>query len=186
MGDTEWVLADRGKWAEQRRLRFDLEELLGRRDASTLEALTALLHRDTLAPESGTSLVDTLDDSSHKHAYEVSEDLKYALQASIEAIGNEAIRYRREVSKAKVYGDEIDAQQLAIECIRYMYRILFLLYIEARPELGYAPMGSEAYRLGYSFERLRELEEENRRLKKMYAEERLKAEIIQEAMAKKW
>ena len=27
---------------------------------------------------------------------------------------------------------------------------------------------------------------ENRRLKKMYAEERLKAEIIQEAMAKKW
>ena len=31
--------------------------------------------------------------------------------------------------------------------------------------------------------RLRELEDENRRLKKMYAEERLKAEIIQEAMA---
>ena len=34
--------------------------------------------------------------------------------------------------------------------------------------------------------RLRELEDENRRLKKMYAEERFKAEIIQEAMAKKW
>lgn len=34
--------------------------------------------------------------------------------------------------------------------------------------------------------RLNELEDENRRLKKMYAEERLKAEIIQEAMAKKW
>ena len=34
--------------------------------------------------------------------------------------------------------------------------------------------------------RLRELEDENRRLKKMYTEERLKAEIIQEAMAKKW
>jgi len=33
---------------------------------------------------------------------------------------------------------------------------------------------------------VKELEEENRRLKKMYAEERLKAEIIQEAMAKKW
>ena len=32
--------------------------------------------------------------------------------------------------------------------------------------------------------RLKELEDENRRLKKMYAEERLKAEIIQEAMAK--
>ncbi len=34
--------------------------------------------------------------------------------------------------------------------------------------------------------RRKELEEENRRLKKMYTEERLKAEIIQEAMAKKW
>ncbi len=34
--------------------------------------------------------------------------------------------------------------------------------------------------------RMKELEEENRRLKKMYAEERLKSEIIQEAMAKKW
>lgn len=34
--------------------------------------------------------------------------------------------------------------------------------------------------------RLRELEGENQRLKKMYADERLKAEIIQEAMAKKW
>ena len=34
--------------------------------------------------------------------------------------------------------------------------------------------------------RLKELETENRQLKKMYAEERLKAEIIQEAMQKKW
>ena len=34
--------------------------------------------------------------------------------------------------------------------------------------------------------RMEELEEENRRLKKRYAEERLKSEIIQEAMAKKW
>ena len=34
--------------------------------------------------------------------------------------------------------------------------------------------------------RLKELEAENQRLKKMYAEERLKAEIAREAMAKKW
>jgi putative transposase len=34
--------------------------------------------------------------------------------------------------------------------------------------------------------RMKELEEESRRLKKMYAEERLKSEIIQEAMEKKW
>jgi hypothetical protein len=34
--------------------------------------------------------------------------------------------------------------------------------------------------------RMKELEDENRRLKKMYADERLKAEIVQEALAKKW
>ncbi len=34
--------------------------------------------------------------------------------------------------------------------------------------------------------RLKELEDENRRLKKMYAEERLKAEILKEAIEKKW
>ena len=34
--------------------------------------------------------------------------------------------------------------------------------------------------------RMKELEEENRRLKRMYAEERMKAEIVAEALAKKW
>ncbi len=34
--------------------------------------------------------------------------------------------------------------------------------------------------------RLKELEDEDRRLKKMYAEERLKADILKEAIEKKW
>tara|TARA_R110002074_G_scaffold262085_1_gene434346 strand:- start:23 stop:289 length:267 start_codon:yes stop_codon:yes gene_type:complete len=34
--------------------------------------------------------------------------------------------------------------------------------------------------------RLKELEDENRRLKKMYAEVRLKAEVLNEAITKKW
>jgi putative transposase len=34
--------------------------------------------------------------------------------------------------------------------------------------------------------RMKELETENARLKKMYVEERLKAEILQEAITKKW
>jgi len=34
--------------------------------------------------------------------------------------------------------------------------------------------------------RMKELEDENRRLKKMYAEERLKAEVLNEAITKKW
>ena len=34
--------------------------------------------------------------------------------------------------------------------------------------------------------RMKALEEENRRLKKMYLEEKLKAEIVAEALQKKW
>ena len=34
--------------------------------------------------------------------------------------------------------------------------------------------------------RLKEMEEESRRLKKMYLEEKLKAEIVAEALEKKW
>jgi putative transposase len=34
--------------------------------------------------------------------------------------------------------------------------------------------------------RLKELEDENRRLKKMYMDEKLKAEVVAEAIAKKW
>ena len=34
--------------------------------------------------------------------------------------------------------------------------------------------------------RMKELEEENRRLKKMYVEEKIKADIVAEALAKKW
>ena len=33
---------------------------------------------------------------------------------------------------------------------------------------------------------VKDLEEESRRLKRMYAEERMKAEIVAEALAKKW
>ena len=48
--------------------------------------------------------------------------------------------------------DDALAGRLGLECLRYMYRLLFLFYIEARPDLGYAPMDSETYRKGYSLE----------------------------------
>ena len=154
------LLLERGKWTHNRLLRFDLDEILGRREDATLKAAAALLHRDCLLPPDGRSLLDSLDENSFKHAFAVSEDLKYALRESIELIGNEAIRYLREVLKDKVYDrpDDALAGQLGRECLRYMYRLLFLFYIEARPDLGYAPMDSETYLKGYSLEHLRDLE----------------------------
>ena len=154
------LLIERGKWTHNRLLRFDLDEILGRREDATLKAAAALLHRDCLLPADGQSLLDSLDENSHKHAFAVSEDLKYALRESIELIGNEAIRYLREVLRDKLYDrtDDALAGQLGLECLRYMYRLLFLFYIEARPDLGYAPLDSETYRKGYSLEHLRDLE----------------------------
>ena len=43
--------------------------------------------------------------------------------------------------------------------MRYLYRLLFLFYVESRPELEVVPMNAEAYRLGYSLEALRDLEQ---------------------------
>ena len=156
------LLLERSKWTHNRLLRFDFAEILGRRDDTTLKAAAVLLHRDSLLPPDGQShgLLDRLDENSHKHAFAVSEDLKYALRESIELVGNEVVRYMRAVRHDKLFGLEDDALagQLGLECLRYMYRLLFLFYIEARPELGYAPVASDAYRKGYSLEHLRDLE----------------------------
>ena len=155
------LLLERGKWTHNRALRFDLAEILGRRDDATLKATAALLHRDSLLPPDGQShsLLDRLDENSHKHAFAVSEDLKYALRESIELVGNEVVWYMREVRHEKLFDlDDALASRLGLECLRYMYRLLFLFYIEARPELGYAPVRSDAYRKGYSLEHLRDLE----------------------------
>ena len=153
------ILIERGKWTHNRLLRFDLDDALGRREDHTLKAAAALLHRECLLPEQGASLLDSLDDNSHKHAFAVSEDLKYALRESIELIGNETIWYLREVARDRVYRlDDALAGELGLQSLRYMYRLLFLFYIEARPDLGYAPIEAEAYRKGYGLERLRDLE----------------------------
>ena len=54
---------------------------------------------------------------------------------------------------------ELDAGQLSLECLRLVYRLLFMFYIEARPELSYVPIAkSDIYLKGYSLESLRDLE----------------------------
>jgi very-short-patch-repair endonuclease len=164
----QMVLIDRHKWNASRLLRFDWAELLNERDADSLLAAATLLHREHTCPTEGSALLDELDENSHRHTYSVSEDLKFALREAIEVLGNEVLHYRRTVSKRRVFSTEtqqergereIDPDQLKQECLRWVYRLLFVFYIEARPELGYVPMGSDVYREGYSLETLRDLEQ---------------------------
>lgn len=158
LGNRQCLLLDRTKWAQNRLLRFDFEEILGRKEVEILKATAALLHKDSICPEQGQNLLDSLDENSHKHAFAVSEDLKYALRESIELLGDEAAKQLIEKGFTYDGQNNIDPNQLSLECLRYMYRMLFLFYIEARPELQYAPTDSETYLKGYSLEALRELE----------------------------
>ena len=165
LGLDEWLLLDRYKWPNNRALRFAWADILDRKDADTLKACAALLHKDSLAPGEGNALLESLDENAHKHAFGVSEDLKYALREAIELLGNEAarqLRQRAQDMNKSVFTSEqykLDAGELSLECLRMVYRLLFMFYIEARPELGYVPIQkSEVYLKGYSLESLRDLE----------------------------
>ena len=164
VGLDQWLLLDRYKWPNNRALRFDWAEILDRKDSDTLKACAALLHKNSLAPGEGNSLLERLDENAHKHAFGVSEDLKYALREAIELLGNEAANQLRQQASDAKKGffsgkEQLDPSDLSLECLRMVYRLLFMFYIEARPELGYVPISkSEVYLKGYSLESLRDLE----------------------------
>ena len=151
------VLIERAKWAQKRYLRFDIEDIIARKEDAMLKAISVLLHTDSLAPTDGLSLLDTLDENSHKHAFGVTEDLKYSLRSAVELLGNEAIYYHLQNNPNFLQTPNIESD-LTREALRYMYRMLFLFYIESRPELGFIPSKSQAFLKGYSLETLRDLE----------------------------
>ncbi len=154
------IHAERHKWGQGKYLLFDVDELLGRKQADALKAAAALLARDALCPNDGAVLHDTLDENSHKHAFAVSSDLKYGLRRAVELLANEYVWYQRTVAKQALFGDDDLARKLTVESLTYLYRMLFLFYAEARgEEVGVLPMKSDEYREGYSLESLRDLEQ---------------------------
>ncbi len=158
----ELVLVDRNKWPEKRYLSFDMDEIFRRREESSFQAVATFLAYSSLCPQTGDILLDELDRESREHASEVSDSLRYALRECVELLGNEVI-FDWTHNKGRSLGkDPIDAGELTIECLRYMYRMLFLLFMEARPDLGFAPTKSEAYLKSYSLESIRSIAENHR------------------------
>ncbi len=158
IGIDQIALIDRNKWNEKRYLQFSLDDIFSRHEESTFMALTVLLHKESLCPADGAAcLLDSLDENSHKHSAGVSDALKYALRECIEILGNEVIYDMKTRQGINLEEHPVDAGELTLECLRYMYRFLFMLFIEARPELGYAPMKSQTYVQGYSLEGLRDV-----------------------------
>ena len=156
----QWALvAERGRWPEGRWLAVNVQLVVERyetaRGGEVERALTCLDARSLLPTAEGeTWWAATLEDSA-AHTVGVSKDLREGVRSSIEIIANEVVR-RRAARGLEPLPQE-RAQDLALQSLRYIYRIIFLLYAEASPELGVLPVGAAEYDAGYGLDRLREL-----------------------------
>ncbi|MGA5758833.1 class I SAM-dependent DNA methyltransferase [Nonomuraea bangladeshensis] len=155
------ILADRATWGEGRYLAVSLDVALGRNDPAELEVIAALFGADSLLPpaEGGSEPLADLLTSSRNHAVGVSKELRDGLKESVELIANEVLARIRAagVQAGDIMEPTALARELGRESLRYLYRILFLLYAEARPELGILPTDDEDYTRGYSLARLGDL-----------------------------
>lgn len=155
----QWVLlAEAERWAEGRYLAVDLLVVAERRDdtrGGEIDRVAAILGSQALLPDADGNIwwAGVLDDSI-KHTVGVSKDLREGIRLSIEIIANDVVARRAERGLPL---HDIDAQQLAKDALRFLYRILFLLYAEASPELRVLPSGAPEYGEGYGLDRLREL-----------------------------
>ncbi|MFJ4279492.1 hypothetical protein [Streptomyces massasporeus] len=158
------VLADRTAWSEGRYLAVSLDSALERRDdrpGGELDTIAALFGADSLrVPETGgTNPLDDLISKSGKHAVGVSTELREGLKDSVELIAQAVLKRLGEqgVTAADLDDPQRLARRLTRESLRYLYRILFLLYAEARPELGILPSDYPEYGAGYGLQRLGDL-----------------------------
>lgn len=151
------VLAERETWPLGRYLAVDLGLAVERNDQKAKGELTRvvaiLAAEHTMRGADGTTWwLDTLT-QAREHSVKVSEELRGAIKASIEIIGNDVLQRR---AQQDVHTD-IDGNELANQALRYLYRILFLLFAESSPELQILPTGDNDYDEGYGLSRLRDL-----------------------------
>lgn len=159
LGLSQLVLVDRQKWLGRSVLRFELHEIFSRNEKETLNATACFLAREARAPETGVPLADRLEEEAQRHANTVTASLKKTVRDAIEILGQEVL----DVTEGKYpsgpgKGTWIDGKDLSLECLRYMYRLLFLFYAEANPKLGVLDLKDPVYAEGYSLQALRELE----------------------------
>ena len=93
---------------------------------------------------------------SVQHTVGVSKDLREGIRLSVEIIANEVVR-RRRAAGLPIEGEPGLASDLTRQSLRFLYRILFVLYAETSNELGVLPVTDPQYRAGYGIDRLRDL-----------------------------
>ncbi|MGW4411890.1 class I SAM-dependent DNA methyltransferase [Nonomuraea sp. NPDC004702] len=153
------VLAERERWAEGRYLAVDLQLVCERNDTrrgGEIDRALTCLCAESIAPDADGNLWwHGVLEESVKHTVGVSQDLRDGVRLSIEVIANEVVERRRARGLNPLPAAQ--ANELAKQSLRFLYRILFLLYAEASPELGVLPVDAREYDAGYSLDRLREL-----------------------------
>jgi hypothetical protein len=153
------LVAERERWPEGRYLTIDLQLVLERNDdrkGGELDRALTCIAAESLAPNAeGDIWWTTTLEESVKHTVGVSKDLREGVRLSIEIIANEVVTRRKAQQLNPLPAGQ--AQPLAKQALRFLYRILFLLYAEASPELGVLPTGAPEYERGYSLDRLRDL-----------------------------
>lgn len=154
-------VVERGKWSFGRYLRIEWQEIFLQRDIKPYEFLFGVAAKKLLCPEIGKTPHDEFDENSHRHAFEITTELRESVRESIEALINEMIDLKKE-GHQKVYSAERSdqyAKELTHDALYYAYRLLFLLYLEAQgDDSDLLPLKSEIYRNGYSLEKLLELD----------------------------
>ena len=153
------LVAERERWPEGRYLAIDLQLVSERSDdkkGGETDTALACLAADSLAPDAeGNIWWHTVLEESINHTVGVSQDLREGVRLSIEIIANDVVARRVRMGLDPL--PDSDAQPLAKQSLRFLYRILFLLYAEASPELAVLPTGAPEYEQGYSLDRLRDL-----------------------------
>mgnify|MGYP006867757585 FL=1 len=153
------VIAEKSRWPEGRYLAVDVQTVAERTDlkrGGEVDRALTCLEAGSLAPDAeGKVWWTTALEESIKHTVGVSQDLREGVRESIEIIANEVVNRRRQRKLEPLPANQ--AQPLAMQSLRFLYRILFLLYAEASPELEVLPVGAPEYDAGYSLDRLREL-----------------------------
>ena len=159
-------LLEQEKWFRGSYLQFDLEELFTEATANPRANYNALFYfltsKEALSPDSNMVLLDQLDEDSHKSAYEVTKDLKEGIIHAVEELANEAIWYHYQIKEIQENLDETDdnfEQEVKDDCLRIIYRLLFVFYAESREDLDVLPSNDPIYNRGYSMEMLRDLEQ---------------------------
>lgn len=155
-----WALiGERSRWAEGRYLAINLQVVCERNDTKRggeVDRALTCLAAESLAPDAdGAVWWAKILEQSVQHTVGVSKDLREGVRLSIEIIANEVVARRKRLGLTPLPQDR--AQPLAKQSLRFLYRILFLLYAEASPELGVLPVDAPEYESGYGLKRLREL-----------------------------